>query len=516
MPLALLVSRTCRALVAGGRMAAARPRAVLRPLCSAAGDGPAATWASLGLTEDLVAACENLDLPSPTPIQRLAIPAVTGGEDVLFAAETGSGKTLAYLLPVFSKLKAEEFAAGDDAKNLRRERRPRALVLVPTRELAAQVTAVAKSIAHVAKLGVRGCYGGSDGVGKQRKQLAGSFDVLVATPGRFRALWGGGGVHVSRTNVVVIDEVDTMLEQGFGADLAEILAATARTGRGYGDDPDAAPGAQVVATTATLTKAVRRTFCDAGSRDSAWAFLPELRTLESPQLHRAVASATHVAVDVTGGGDKLNDLDGVLAANREGKALVFCNTVASCRAVEHALRERSRDPELLFCYHGDMNSREREASLIAFRAAGDSGVLVATDLAARGLDVPDVGHVVMFDFPRNPVDYLHRSGRTARAGAKGRVTALVAKADRVLATAVARAVAAGEPLDGLSSDKKAYAPGGTHAPKANPNSAKRVAARDLAAARRGGPPNRGRGQLRAGGRGGGSGARRSKPKTRRS
>ena len=231
MPLALLVSRTCRALVAGGRMAAARPRAVLRPLCSAAGDGPAATWASLGLTEDLVAACENLDLPSPTPIQRLAIPAVTGGEDVLFAAETGSGKTLAYLLPVFSKLKAEEFAAGDDAKNLRRERRPRALVLVPTRELAAQVTAVAKSIAHVAKLGVRGCYGGSDGVGKQRKQLAGSFDVLVATPGRFRALWGGQGVHVSRTNVVVIDEVDTMLEQGFGQDLAEMF-------RGYDTNRD--------------------------------------------------------------------------------------------------------------------------------------------------------------------------------------------------------------------------------------------------------------------------------------
>ena len=430
-------------------------------------------WEKLGIGDKLVEAVDAMGLDAPTDAQRDAIPGVLNGEDLLFAAETGSGKTLAYLLPTIARLKAEEFSV-DKLDELRRPNRPRALVLVPTRELAAQVQAVAKELSHHAKLSVRGAFGGSDGVGKQRNTLkkGGAYDLLIATPGRFEKLWDLGDVHLSKCSVLVIDEVDTMLSQGFGAELEKVLRATTER-----EKP-----ATVVTTTATLTKAVRRAFGDRDARDERWRFLPELRTVETRGLHKATDRCRLELVDVVGK-DKLEELAVVLKRAPE-KCLIFCNTVNSCRAAEHFLSERNACET--FSYHGELNSREREASLQAFRE-GD-GALVCTDLAARGLDIPDVDHVVMFDFPRNPVDYLHRAGRTARAGKSGRVTALVAKADRVLASAVQRAVLNGEPVDALSADKKAYLKGGAlHVPS---KSAKGRARRDLSRARKPKPKTR--------------------------
>jgi superfamily II DNA/RNA helicase len=132
--------------------------------------------------------------------------------------------------------------------------------------------------------------------------------------------------------------------------------------------------------------------------------------------------------------------------------LVFCNTVASCRAVEYALNETQANP---LSYHGDLNSKERSANLETFKAGGVQ-YLVCTDIAARGLDIPDIGHVVMFDFPMNPVDYIHRAGRCGRAGRKGIVTALVTKRDKVLSDAIQGAIARGLPIDNLSSSKRDY------------------------------------------------------------
>ena len=430
-------------------------------------------WEKLGIGDKLVEAVDAMGLDAPTDAQRDAIPGVLNGEDLLFAAETGSGKTLAYFLPTIARLTAEEFTV-DKRDELRRPNRPRALVLVPTRELAAQVQAVAKELSHHAKLSVRGAFGGSDGVGKQRNTLkkGGAYDLLIATPGRFEKLWDLGDVHLSKCSVVVVDEVDTMLSQGFGAELEKVLRATTEREN----------KATVVTTTATLTKAVRRAFGDRDSRDERWRFLPELRTVETRGLHKATDRCRLELVDVVGK-DKLEELLVVLKRAPE-KCLIFCNTVNSCRAAEHFLSERNACET--FSYHGELNSREREASLQAFRE-GD-GALVCTDLAARGLDIPDVDHVVMFDFPRNPVDYLHRAGRTARAGKSGRVTALVAKADRVLASAIQRAVLNGEPVDALSADKKAYLKGGAlHVPS---KSAKGRARRDLSRARKPKPKTR--------------------------
>jgi superfamily II DNA/RNA helicase len=431
-------------------------------------------WEKLGIGARLVEAVDAMGLDAPTDAQRDAIPGVLNGEDLLFAAETGSGKTLAYLLPTIARLKAEEFNV-DKLDELRRPNRPRALVLVPTRELAAQVQAVAKELSHHAKLSVRGAFGGSDGVGKQRNTLkkGGAYDLLIATPGRFEKLWDLGDVHLSKCSVVVVDEVDTMLSQGFGAELEKVLKATTERER----------PATVVTTTATLTKAVRRAFGDLSEREERWRFLPELRTVETRGLHKATDRCRLELVDVVGK-DKLEEL--LVVLKKRQKCLIFCNTVNSCRAAEHFLSERNACET--FSYHGELNSREREASLKAFRDDERDGALVCTDLAARGLDIPDVDHVIMFDFPRNPVDYLHRAGRTARAGKSGRVTALVAKADRVLASAIQRAVLNGEPVDALSADKKAYLKGGAlHVPS---KSAKGRARRDLSRARKPKPKTR--------------------------
>ena len=465
----ILCLRGARALKAGLRPALQRaPRR--RVALTAIQD-----WEKLGIGARLVEAVDAMGLDAPTDAQRDAIPGVLNGEDLLFAAETGSGKTLAYLLPTIARLKAEEFAV-DKLDELRRPNRPRALVLVPTRELAAQVQSVAKELSHHAKLSVRGAFGGSDGVGKQRNTLkkGGAYDLLIATPGRFEKLWDLGDVHLSKCSVIVIDEVDTMLSQGFGNELEKVLRATTEREN----------KATVVTTTATLTKAVRRAFGDLSEREERWRFLPELRTVETRGLHKATDRCRLELVDVVGK-DKLEELLVVLKQAPE-KCLIFCNTVNSCRAAEHFLSERNACET--FSYHGELNSREREASLKAFREDDRDGALVCTDLAARGLDIPDVDHVVMFDFPRNPVDYLHRAGRTARAGKSGKVTALVAKADRVLASAIQRAVLNGEPVDALSADKKAYLKGGAlHVPS---KSAKGRARRDLSRARKPKPKTR--------------------------
>ncbi|KAL3821801.1 hypothetical protein ACHAXA_008794 [Cyclostephanos tholiformis] len=466
---------------------------------------------------------------------------------IAFAAATGSGKTLAYILPIVQSLRAQELMALGDVTNellraealsrLRRPRRPRALVLAPTRELARQILSVLKSVGHVCKVSSDILVGGDD-YSSQRKRLSDRpVDVLVATPGRLVKHRDAGDVYLGSVRHVVIDEMDTMLEQGFQGDLGKLLhpmlyrkkvveAGEYRSGKLL-----LAEGApQVILTTATLTPAVRRALDrpelpfepkrvygkqnsnnsekkngggggvdddddeeDANPNAVKIALPRDIRVLTAPGLHRVVPRLKQVFVNV-GGADKLSLLVDIVAGGerrkRDGRngcddddddggggggplplTLVFCNTVASCRAAEHALAESGVSS---LCYHGDLNSADREGNLREFRRVGTEGdgasVLVCTDIASRGLDVPHVDHVVMFDFPLNPIDYLHRAGRTARGmggstgapGTKrgeGKVTALVTKRDRVLASAIEGAVQRGESLEGLSSRKSDYVQG---------------------------------------------------------
>ena len=482
----------------------------------------------------------------PTPVQAMAIPAIasssSGKNPIAFAAATGSGKTLAYLLPVLQALKAQEM--DPNFLSSRKPKRPRAIVLAPTRELVDQINTVLKRLSHVIKFSTMALVGGSE-KGKQKQKLNRPLDILVSTPGRLVHHWSEGNVFLGSVGFIVVDEVDTMLEQGFQQDIGKIIHPLLYKHKGSftRKDLDANGNAelvqdapQLIVTSATMTPAVRRLLKDetapqkrrqlakeghASNKDSIPIVLPDnIRLLKAPGLHRAVPRLRQTFIDV-GNSDKLSLLVDLLSSKKDslegdqsvGLTLVFCNTVSSCRAAQHALAESGME---CLSYHGELNSLARGENLKLFREAGkavSSGtdtaqnnsndewedewqeydeyahegdgfidsipstskriprIMICTDIAARGLDVPEVDHVVMFDFPLNPIDYLHRAGRTARgihpnadhyntnSSGNGRVSAFVAKRDRVLAMAIEGAVQRGEPLDGLSSRKSDYLPG---------------------------------------------------------
>lgn len=396
-----------------------------------------AEFRRLGLGEETLEGLRKLGIKEPSVIQRLAIPAALKGDDVAFSASTGSGKTLAYLLPIMQELKWQEAVEGKERQTCR----PRALILVPTRELVTQVLEVIKSLSHVIKLSSCGLHGGED-FGVQRRRLGGMVDLVVASPGRLLQHYEKGHVFFSQVAHVVVDEMDTMLKDGFGPDLKRLMVPLeAKSKR---------EKVQYLMATATLTPAVKRLMAEEGN-------FPKTRFLQSEDAHKSLPTMRHIMLD-TKGGDKVQLLLDVVSQGRQNgeRAMIFCNTVQSCRAAEHALRELALPSA---CYHGDMHSEERAAALEKFKS-GEVSFLVCTDIASRGLDMPFVEHVVMFDFPLNPIEYLHRSGRTARMGAKGKVTSLLTKRDKVLASAVQTAVAKGLPLDSLSARKRDYESGG--------------------------------------------------------
>jgi superfamily II DNA/RNA helicase len=350
----------------------------------------------------------------------------------------------------------------------------------------------------------------------QREVLSTPRDVLVATPGRLLQLLQEGAWYAGDVRFLVVDEADTLFDKGFGPDVEALLA------------PVLAVGAQVVLVTATLTKPVEALLA---------ARLPDVRRCATSSLHRAVAGAKHRFLDVPGDADKLDTLRTLLAGEggraMRARTMVFCNTLPSCRAVEHALAEAGLRT---VSYHGDMAGEARVESVRAFNAGGDAPgaapaaegadadeqppIMVCTDLAARGLDFGcSVNHVVMFDFPLNPVDYLHRTGRTARAGTSGRITSLITKRDRVLATQIEDNIRRGGALDALSSSKSAVmaqkrAVAASKPPRGVGTFGARKPYGAPAAGRRTGASATGRGtrgESRAGGAGAGAGAGGGKP-----
>jgi superfamily II DNA/RNA helicase len=424
-----------------------------------------------------------------------------------------SGKTLCYVLPLIQHLKHQEMFENYE----RRPKRPRVLILAPTRELATQITAVVKSLSHAVKLSTQALVGGVD-KGSQRKAMANRpVDIVVATPGRLLQQWKDENLFLGGVQTVVLDEMDTMLEQGFQRELREIMYPLlyAASPKEVDSVPDswggtkpgkAKPGKlsmdatnlplkenapKILMTSATMTQSIQRLLGEnpktsklavtakrmhgsqpgsAGDEKNSGASaklkFPPMKIVSTPGLHKAIPRLEQVFVDV-GKTDKISLLLDVIASQRAKATIVFCNTAASVRAVQYALAEARIES---LGYHGDLNSAVRTENLKKFREiAGDESkktdnfdnnkILVCTDIGARGLDIPQVDSVVMFDFPLNAMDYLHRSGRTARGTGKGKVTALVAKRDKVLATGIQQAVLRGDTLDGISSRKSDYKPG---------------------------------------------------------
>ena len=418
------------------------PSRAATPRCAAE------TFEELGVRAEICEALAADGITAPNALQSRAIPTLAGRADVLVGAQTGSGKTLAYLVPVMQTLKCDEERSGSRA----RPKRPRALVLLPTRELAYQVRDVAKSIAHRLKLSVGLVHGGTLEA-PQRRALEAPTDVLVATPGRLLQHLDRGAVYLGDVRHVVVDEVDTMFAAGFGAELDRVLAITtrdlaadeavaARRGAGGGDGAAAAaaaPRVQHVAVGATHPAAAAELY---------ERHLSEAKRLYVEGTHSLPKSLRQEFLPCAGPDAKVTTLLQLLGAADEGgkpslgRVVLFCNSQDSARFVDHTLTEEGY---VTANYHGAIPARTRADEFEKF-VAGDAHVLVATDLAARGLDRLGVAHVVQFDFAKSAEEYLHRAGRTARAGASGTIHSLVTKGDQPLVHAIQKADRAGEDI----------------------------------------------------------------------
>ncbi|XXG81257.1 hypothetical protein AAC387_Pa09g1936 [Persea americana] len=390
------------------------------------------SFEELGLEVEVMGVLEELGISVPTEIQCLGIPSVLERKSVVLGSHTGSGKTLAYMLPIVQLLRHDELLYG----MLMKPRRPRAVVLCPTRELCEQVFRVAKSISHHARFRSTMVSGG----GRMRPQedsLNVPIDMVVGTPGRVLQHIKDGNMVYGDIKYLVLDEADTMFDQGFGPDIRQFLGPLKHRASKPDDQ-----GYQTVLVTATMTKAVQMLI------DEEFQGIAHLRT---STLHKKIATARHDFIKISGAENKLESLLQVLEPSlaKGNRVMVFCNTLNSSRAVDHFLSENQI---LTVNYHGEVPAEKRVENLKKFKSEdGDCPTLVCTDLAARGLDL-DVDHVIMFDFPLNSIDYLHRTGRTARMGAKGKVTSLVAKRDLGLATRIEEAIRKNESLESLTSD----------------------------------------------------------------
>ena len=359
-------------------------------------EAPSLAFAAVGLHPALQRAVADQGYTLMTPIQAKAIPLVLAGRDVMGAAQTGTGKTAAFSLPLLHKMLPHENASMSPARHP-----VRALVITPTRELADQVADNIKDYASHSKLRVAVVFGGID-MKPQTLELKGGVEVLVATPGRLLDHIEAKNCVLNQVEYVVLDEADRMLDIGFLPDLQRILSYLPKT-------------RQTLLFSATFSPEIRRL---------AESYLQNPIMVE---VARANATATNVeqrffsvATD-----DKRAAVLKLLKERSLGQALIFVNSKLGCARLA---RSFERDGLRTNALHGDKSQDERLKALEAFKA-GSVDVLVATDVAARGLDIVDLPAVFNFDVPYNAEDYVHRIGRTGRAGASGLAITLVSRDD---------------------------------------------------------------------------------------
>ena len=339
------------------------------------------------LLPSLQATLTEQAIVKPTEIQSRVLPALLEGRSVVAVAETGSGKTLAYALPILHQLKSLENAG----QSVRLDRQPRAAVIVPTRELGEQVSRVFKLFTHATRLRVRTVLGGTT-FEVAKKNIAGPFEVLVATPGRLVMLLDRGLVNLEDIRLLVFDEADQMLDSGFLPDANRIVKACP-------------PQRQMALFSATMSPSVQQL---------SQQLFAGAEMIQSQGHHRVVASLTTInrnVLDET----RFSVLESLLAKPVQGGTLIFTNTREQCDQLAEALRAKNHECAI---YRGEMDKLERRANLKAFRD-GQIDLLISTDLASRGLDVEHIGRVINYHLPREMENYLHRAGRTARAGRPG-------------------------------------------------------------------------------------------------
>jgi ATP-dependent RNA helicase RhlE len=335
------------------------------------------SFADLGVSESVGRALAASGIDSPFAIQRSVVPDVLAGHDVLVKAPTGSGKTLAFGVPLVERLEATDARAA-------------ALVLVPTRELASQVTEALTDVARARALSVAAVYGGA-GIERQSK-LARKAHIVVATPGRLEDLIDRGAVRLDRVRVLVLDEADRMLDMGFRPAVDRIVAQTPSD-------------RQTLFLSATLEGEAGRI---------AAAYTRDARRHAEESSERARGRVEHRFLAVAHE-DKLDSLVRELTGGERGRTLVFVRTK---RGADRLVKRLSRHGVSALAIHGNRSQSQREKALSHFHK-GATDTLVATDVAARGIDVDDVTHVINFDAPEDRDAYVHRVGRTGRAGRSG-------------------------------------------------------------------------------------------------
>ena len=345
---------------------------------------------------------------TPTPIQRDAIPLALEGRDLIASAQTGTGKTAAFLLPALERLQTQ--------KPVKRSA-PRVLILTPTRELATQIVAEGKAYAKHARV-FQGCIVGGVSYGPQLQLLGQRIDLLVATPGRLIDHLERGSVRLDHVELLVLDEADRMLDMGF------IHAVTRIVGKCPRDR-------QTLMFTATwddrLAKLTREMLIDP----------VRVEVARSEQVASQITHRVHLVDDNAHKDSVLRHLLGTV----KGQTLVFSGTKRRAKKLADQLARSGFSADAL---HGDMKQSARNRTLDALRA-NKLRILVATDVAARGIDVPDLALVINMDLPHVPEDYVHRTGRTGRAGATGDAVSLVSRDDRPLLTAIEKFT--GKPIE---------------------------------------------------------------------
>jgi superfamily II DNA/RNA helicase len=354
------------------------------------------TFAALGVADDLCACLTQHSRTEPFPIQAAAIAPALAGQDVCGRAPTGSGKTLAFGLAI-----AQRVARAKPG-------RPRALVLAPTRELAAQIETELKPLLAVRKRSVATFYGGV-GFGPQLRALRRGLDVAVGCPGRVTDLVRRGDLRLEDVDIVVIDEADRMADMGFLPEVRRLLDSVQ-------------PRRQTLLFSATLDGAVDvlvRNY----QRDPVRCDVTPAERHDDRTTHHFVDTIREKRLELT------RDL-----VVEHGSTVVFCRTK---RGADRVARQLSKLGVSAVPIHGDRSQAQRDRALAAFQS-GKAQALVATDVAARGIHVDDVGCVVHFDIPADAKDYLHRSGRTGRAGAAGVVVTFVVEDTRAKAHALQR------------------------------------------------------------------------------
>ena len=364
-------------------------------------------FASLRFDKRLAAGLADLGFDGTRPVQGAVIPLALAGHDVVACAETGTGKTLAFTAPILQRLLTEEPHYHDPA----REPYTRALILAPTRELAVQIEDTLVGLTYHAPVTTAPVFGGVE-MGPQERALRAGVDIVVATPGRLMDHMRHDAVDLLRVQVLVLDEADRMMDMGFWPDVQRILA-------------ELPPDRQTLLFSATLPGEILRL---------ATEMLHEPRFVQVGQ--RGAARTIRHERQVVEGSEKIDWLAKFIRRDAAGPVLVFVRMKVGADRVARHLQARGIKAAAL---HADRSQQERLAAVEGFRS-GKHPVLVATDIAARGLDIEGIAHVINYEVPDTPDTYVHRVGRTGRAGAAGHAVTLVSPAEERAWRAVEQAV----------------------------------------------------------------------------